>query len=77
MSLVKDNNGIFREFFGDHLSNLWIQKVVVAVHHDIGMSYLSKIPNNSMSLAYPSTGKCMFCKTHMYLTKFDVDEQKD
>lgn len=51
VSLVKDNNGILGEFFGDHLGNLWIQKVVVAVHHDIGMSYLSKIPNYSMSLS--------------------------
>lgn len=77
VSFVKDNNGIFREFFGDYFSNFWIQKVVVVVYYDIGMSYLLKILNNSISLVYLSTGKCMFCKIYMYLIKFDVDEQKD
>lgn len=74
VSFVKDNNGIFRKFFGDYFSNFWIQKVVVVVYYDIGMSYLLKILNNSMSLVYLSTGKCMFCKIYMYLIKFDVQQ---
>ena len=37
VSLVKDNNRRFGYLFGNHLSNFWIEQIVVAVHYNVGM----------------------------------------
>lgn len=42
MGLIKDNHCLFREFFGDHFSNFRIQKVIIAVDHNVGMIDLPK-----------------------------------
>ena len=40
VSFIKDNCRLLWEFFGDLFCNLGIQEVVIAVHDDVGMSYL-------------------------------------
>jgi hypothetical protein len=46
VSFVKDHHCFLGEFFRDLFSNLRVQQVVIAVHHDVGMVYLTTQTDN-------------------------------
>lgn len=40
VSLIEHHHGALGQFFGNQVGNLWVQQVMVAVHHDVSMQDL-------------------------------------
>lgn len=40
VGLIKHHHRLLGQFFGHQVSDLWVQQVVVTVHHDVGMQEL-------------------------------------